>query len=55
MKISFRSKRLNAPGLTINFNKFIQSTKATHFYGELEMLAEFSVYMGLFLGISVYH
>ena len=55
MKISFRSKTLNAPGLTLNFNKFIQTTRATHFYGELEMLAEFGGYMGLFLGISVYH
>ena len=56
MKVSFRSKTFrNSPGLTLQFNKFIRTTRATHFYGELEMLAEFGGYMGLFLGISVYH
>ena len=56
MKVSFRSKTFrNSPGLTLQFNKFIRTTRATHFYGELEMLAEFGGYMGLFLGISVFH
>ena len=56
MKVSFRSKTpINSPGLTLKFNKFIRTTRATHFYGELEMLAEFGGYVGLFLGISVYH
>ena len=56
MKVSFRNKNtFSPPGLILNFNKFIQTTRATHFYGELEMLAEFGGYMGLFLGISVYH
>ena len=38
----------------LNFDKFIKVTKAVYSYTELELLAEFGGYVGLFLGISVY-
>ena len=38
----------------LNFDKFIKFTKAVYSYTELELLAEFGGYVGLFLGISVY-
>ena len=41
-------------GLTFYFNKFISLSKARYSYGELELLAEFGGYVGLFLGISVF-
>ena len=37
------------------FNKFIKTTKAQCAYQELEFIAEFGGYVGLFLGISVFH
>ena len=37
------------------FNRFIKTTKARYAYRELEFLAEFGGYVGLFLGISVFH
>ena len=37
------------------FGKFIKVTKAAYSYTELELLAEFGGYVGLFLGISVFH
>ena len=37
------------------FNKFIRVTNAEYSYTELELLAEFGGYVGLFLGISVFH
>ena len=56
MKTAFRSKtKMSKQGLILNFNKFIKTTRADHYYGELEMLAEFGGYMGLFLGISLFH
>ena len=35
------------------FNRFIKTTKARYVYRELEFLAEFGGYVGLFLGVSV--
>ena len=43
----------NTTGL--EFDKFIKVTKAAYSYTELELLAEFGGYVGLFLGISVFH
>ena len=37
------------------FEKFIRTTKARYAYQGLEFLAEFGGYVGLFLGISVFH
>ena len=39
----------------LNFGKYIKKTKAKYSYTELELLAEFGGYVGLFLGISVFH
>ena len=39
----------------LKFNKFIKVSKARYSYGGLELLAEFGGYVGLFLGISVFH
>ena len=39
----------------LRFDKFIKATKAEYSYTELELLAEFGGYVGLFLGISVFH
>ena len=41
--------------MRFDFNKFIKITKARYAYRELEFLAEFGGYVGLFLGISVFH
>ena len=38
----------------LKFEKFIKVTKAVYSYTELELLAEFGGYVGLFLGISVF-
>jgi hypothetical protein len=55
MESSFRKSASIVDGLQLKFNKFIKSTKARYAYQELEMLAEFGGYVGLFLGISVYN
>ena len=55
MQSSFRKSATINDGLQLKFNKFIKSTKARYAYQELEMLAEFGGYVGLFLGISVYN
>ena len=39
--------------LELNFNKFTQVITAQYTYTELELLAEFGGYVGLFLGYSV--
>ena len=43
------------PVMQFEFNKFIKTTKSRYAYQELELLAEFGGYVGLFLGISVFH
>ena len=43
------------PQMMFEFNKFIKTTKAQCAYQELEFIAEFGGYVGLFLGISVFH
>ena len=43
------------PVMQFDFNKFIKTTKSRYAYRELEFLAEFGGYVGLFLGISVFH
>ena len=57
----FRDRRKLSPGhensasLFLKFNKFIKISQARYSYGGLELLAEFGGYVGLFLGISVFH
>ena len=41
--------------LRMTFNKYIRVTNAEYSYTELELLAEFGGYVGLFLGMSVFH
>ena len=41
--------------LVMTFNKYIRVTNAEYSYTELELLAEFGGYVGLFLGMSVFH
>ena len=41
--------------LTFNFDKYVKTTKFYLDYTELELLAEFGGYVGLFLGISVFN
>ena len=43
------------PHMFFQFEKFIRTTKARYAYQGLEFLAEFGGYVGLFLGISVFH
>ena len=45
----------NPLNLYFIFNKFIKVSKARYVYRELELTAEFGGYVGLFLGISVFH
>ena len=53
-KINMGSKSNNEnPIMNFEFNKFIKTTKARYNYRELEFIAEFGGYVGLFLGISV--
>lgn len=47
-------KRSNKNTTRLNFDKFIKVTKAVYSYTELELLAEFGGYVGLFLGFSVF-
>ena len=55
-KINMESKMdLEYPVMQFEFNKFIKTTKSRYAYRELEFLAEFGGYVGLFLGISVFH
>ena len=55
-KISIRNKGIMSDSNTfyLEFNKFIKATKARYAYRELELLAEFGGYVGLFLGISIF-
>ena len=50
-----RGSEYKKPELKFKFNKFIKTTKSRYAYQELELLAEFGGYVGLFLGISVFH
>ena len=50
-----RGSDYKEPKLRFEFNKFIKTTKSRYAYRELEFLAEFGGYVGLFLGISVFH
>ena len=43
------------PMMSFEFNNFIKIIKARYAYQELEFIAEFGGYVGLFLGISVFH
>ena len=47
-------KRSDKNTTRLKFDKFIKVTKAAYSYTELELLAEFGGYMGLFLGFSVF-
>ena len=47
-------KRSDKNTTRLKFDKFIKVTKATYSYTELELLAEFGGYVGLFLGFSVF-
>ena len=50
-----RGSNFEEPCIMFEFNKFIKTTKARYNYRELEFIAEFGGYVGLFLGISVFH
>ena len=55
-KIEFRNGfNLNQSVVKLSFNKFIKTTTAHFPYGQLELLAEFGGYVGLFLGVSIFH
>ena len=47
----------NDPAIEFNikFERFIRLTRSYYNYGELEMIAEFGGYVGLFLGFSFLH
>ena len=55
--LSVEQFRLNqtSKDFSLNFDKFIKVTKAKYSYTELELLAELGGYVGLFLGLSVFH
>ena len=55
--LSVEQLRLNQTSkeFSLNFDKFIKVTKAKYSYTELELLAELGGYVGLFLGLSVFH
>ena len=46
--------RENEDSFKLDFNQYIKVTEAYHSYTELELIAEFGGYVGLFLGISVF-
>ena len=55
-KTYFRDKiKIDQLTLHLKFNKFIKVSKTRYAYRELELIAEFGGYVGLFLGISVFH
>ena len=41
--------------MILTFDKYIRVTNAEYSYTELELFAEFGGYVGLFLGMSVFH
>ena len=47
-------KRSDKNTTRLKFDKYIKVTKAAYSYTELELLAEFGGYVGLFLGFSVF-
>jgi hypothetical protein len=47
-------KRSDKNTTRLKFDKFIKVTKAVYSYTELELMAEFGGYVGLFLGFSVF-
>ena len=51
--ISVRGRE-NEDTFKLDFNEYIKVTEAYHSYTELELIAEFGGYVGLFLGISVF-
>ena len=51
-----RDKSANNQGkLQFIFSNLVKTTKSRYSYRELELLAEFGGYVGLFLGISVFN
>ena len=46
--------RENENSFKLDFNQYIKVTEAYYSYTELELIAEFGGYVGLFLGISVF-
>ena len=54
-KRKWKRNNKNPSSLFLRFNKFIKVSKARYSYGRLELLAELGGYVGLFLGISVFH
>ena len=54
-KIKLKPDHEYPSSLFLRFSKFVKVSKARYSYGELELLAELGGYMGLFLGISVFH
>ena len=46
--------RENEDSFKFDFNQYIKVTEAYYYYTELELIAEFGGYVGLFLGISVF-
>lgn len=62
LKVKFMNKAdsgssslLLLPKGTLQFDKFVKVTKSYMAYTELELIAECGGYVGLFLGISVFH
>ena len=64
LQIRFRASHDIAPGCEswacdtkaeIQFDKFIKVSTSYYAYTELELLAEFGGYVGLFLGVSIFH
>ena len=54
-KTKLKPDHENPSSLFLRFNKFVKVSKARYSYGGLELLAELGGYVGLFLGISVFH
>ena len=52
--LPIRERRIGENWTNMVFDKFIKVTVAKYTYTELELLAEFGGYVGLFLGFSVY-
>ena len=50
-----KNPRYSSEKSQFRFSKLIKVTKSRYSYGELELLAEFGGYVGLFLGISVFN
>ena len=55
MNLKMNKNATASQTFTLEFDKYIKVTRAYYSYTGLELIAEFGGYVGLFLGMSVFH